>query len=141
LLNNIPFYDYDYLSTLGSNQIDRIEVNCEHIAYGNIEFYGILSIHTKDRILIPNKQALIYDNKVENSSNQILQNDTSGTKLKQMPSFKQSLFWKPDLVLDKAGKVKLEFFTSDLAAEYIVDFEGITDNGTPVAKKIKFVVQ
>jgi len=141
LLNNIPFYDYDYLSTLGSNQIDRIEVNCEHIAYGNIEFYGILSIHTKDKILIPNKQALVFDNKVENSSNQILQNDASGTKLKQMPSFKQNLFWKPDLVLDKAGKVKLEFFTSDLAAEYIVDFEGITDNGTPVTKKIKFVVQ
>jgi hypothetical protein len=142
LLNNIPFYDFDYLSTLGSNQIDRAEVNYEHIAYGNIEFFGILSVHTKDKIVIPNKQALLFDNKVENSSDQISEIiDSSAINRMKMPNFRQTLLWKPNLVFDTTGKIKLEFFTSDLSAEYIIDIEGITDNGIPLAKKLMFLVK
>ena len=142
LLNNIPFYDYDYLSTLGSNQIDRIDVDCRHLAYGNLDFYGILSVYTKDKVMISNRQALIYENKVENLPiAHVAEKETDNIDLAKLPDFKQVLFWKPDLALDVNGNAKLEFNTSDLATEYIIDVEGLTDNGIPVSKKILFKVQ
>ncbi len=142
LLNNIPFYDYDYLSSLGSKQIERIEVNGKHICYGNLDFYGILSVYTKDKILITNKQSLIFDNKVENPSLKTYEiNDSDEKHSFKMPILKQVLFWKPDITFDSTGYAKFEFYTSDLAAEYMVDFEGLTTNGIPVAKKITFVVK
>jgi hypothetical protein len=142
LLNNIPFYDYEYLSTMGSNQIEHIDVVYRHIAYGNIDFTGILSVYTKDKVLISNRQSIIYENKVENSAflNNIEKSITNDDFMK-LPTFKQVLFWKPDLTFNASGNARLEFYTSDLATEYIVDIEGLTEKGFPVSKKMTFKVK
>jgi hypothetical protein len=141
LLNNVPFYDYDYLATLGSKQIDHIDICYKHIAYGDIEFYGILSVFTKDKIIISNGQSIIFDNKVEAASFMpvdITKHDSNLSS--KQPNFKQDLYWNPELIFDTSGNCKLEFCSSDLASEYIVDIEGLTEEGIPVSESFSFKI-
>jgi hypothetical protein len=142
LLNNIPFYDYEYLSKLGSNEIDRIDVTYRFKVYGNLNLPGVLSVYTKDNIIISNRQTLVYENKVENiSSAHWVEKEINSKDFEKFPNFKQFLCWEPDLVFDTEGYARLEFFTSDLPTEYLIDIEGITDHGIPVSKKIAFKVK
>ncbi len=49
LLNNIPFPDPAFIAKLGSKQIKKIDLKKNHIIYGNIDLYGILSITTNQK--------------------------------------------------------------------------------------------
>jgi hypothetical protein len=138
MLNNIPFYNYNYLSTLGSRQIDQIDVKYNYSVYGNLNLPGILSIYTKDKIIISNKNSIIFDNKVESIS---FNNETNTNDVEKTPVFKQLLYWNPELVFDINGQAKLEFNTTDLKTEYYIDIEGLTNKGIPVSKRFLFKVQ
>jgi hypothetical protein len=140
LLNNVPFYDYDFLTTLGSKQIDHIDICYKHIAYGDIDFYGIMSVFTKDKIIISNGQSVIFDNKVEASVFTTIDKTNPNKVSAKQPNFKQALYWNPQLVFDASGNCKLEFFASEMASEYIIDIEGVTSNGFPVAKRLSFKI-
>jgi hypothetical protein len=140
LLNNIPFNNYEYLSTLGSHQIESIEIIHRNLFYGDIDFAGIVSIYTKDKTIIPDKQTFIFENKVEKIVNQEKKKKDQTTSSK-LPDFQQVLLWNPDLKLDKNGHASVEFNTSSLPGEYFIDIEGLTQNGIPVSKRLIFKVQ
>jgi hypothetical protein len=46
-----------------------------------------------------------------------------------MPDRRNLLLWEPHISLDKSGKRRLEFFTSDLTGDYTIIVEGMTQNG------------
>lgn len=139
LLNNVPFFDLNYIATLGSKQIDRIEVLEKHIAYGEAEFFGIVAIFTKDKALIQNGRSVSIDNKVElpeiNTKYESKEVDS------KIPDFRQNLMWNPNIVLEKNKATTIEFYTSELKTSYIVDIEGVSSNGIPFCKKILLEVK
>lgn len=45
------------------------------------------------------------------------------------PNFRQLLYWNPNLRVESGKTVNVEFYTSDLAARYLVKILGVTDTG------------
>ena len=45
------------------------------------------------------------------------------------PDYRKTLYWQPEVNLDKDGKAVFTFFTSDEKGEYIIHCEGRTDKG------------
>ena len=59
----------------------------------------------------------------------------------RMPDQRSVLFWSPNVVTDKEGKQRLEFYSSDLTGEYEVVIEGLTSNGLAGSGKHTFSVK
>ncbi len=139
LLNNIPFSDLNYIATLGSKQIDRIEVLGKHIAYGDAEFYGLISIFMKDKTIIQDGHSMVVDNKFE--PQETGPNQDTMYNASKIPNFKQALFWNPNVLINNNGTASVEFNTSELRTNYVVDIEGITSEGIPFSNKLVLKVK
>jgi hypothetical protein len=59
----------------------------------------------------------------------------------KMADLRSTIYWSPNLITDKDGKVDLSFFTADEPGKYLVTLEGVTLNGQLVRKKQEFVVK
>ncbi len=57
------------------------------------------------------------------------------------PDYRSTLYWNPDIVIDENGKAKLEFFTSDEKADYVLLIEGMTPDGSFIVEEETFEVE
>lgn len=57
------------------------------------------------------------------------------------PDYRRTLYWNPSLTTDELGNITFSFYTSDEAAEYRVDVEGMTYDGIPFTKEYYFSVE
>ncbi len=144
LLNNIPVFDYGVINSLGTKQIERIELKTKHMYFGDLEIFGILSIFTKENYI----PYLKSGNKVFSFSNEVLKpvkskNDPDYSlkngKNSKIPDFRQTLYWNPDFELKNKGTI--EFYTSDLKTSYDVVIQGITQNGIPLSARTTIEVR
>jgi hypothetical protein len=56
------------------------------------------------------------------------------------PDYRNTLFWKPDIITDTNGEASISFFCSDINSNFIGIIEGVTNNGLLGANSIKFNV-
>lgn len=56
-----------------------------------------------------------------------------GTPLMEA-DYRRTLYWNPDVILDKQGRAKLEFYNNGVCRVLSVSAEGITSNGTLLVK-------
>jgi hypothetical protein len=135
MLNGIPFDNLDHLATLGSKDIDRIEIINTPYYYGDLSYRGIVSIFTKDNKLPGSwleNNALVYKNKTvpfNSSTNPTETNDMNDFRI---PDLRQNLYWNPNLKLKAGGKKQILFRTSDLKSDYTIKIQGITNRGIPI---------
>jgi hypothetical protein len=66
---------------------------------------------------------------------------TDLVKSGHIPDFRNTLYWRPDLVTSKDGKAELEFFTSDETEEYTIIVEGISSDGKRGRTTTKLLVR
>ncbi len=133
LLNGIPFTDLNYIQTLGSDKIERIEVVNSRILYGRLSFNGILSIFTKDleipgSYLVRNSYMLELENKTEAGATYSYDIRPKGSS--KIPDFRQALYWNPDVVLQPGKEKEIHFRTSYLTGEYNINIQGIGSDGS-----------
>ncbi|NNU33170.1 TonB-dependent receptor plug domain-containing protein [Mucilaginibacter sp. S1162] len=57
------------------------------------------------------------------------------------PDHRTTIYWKPDIVTDKAGNAAFKFYTSDDKGTYQITIEGITADGRPAHLVKNFVVE
>lgn len=55
--------------------------------------------------------------------------------------FRNTLYWKPDLLTDNNGEAEIEFYTSDINSKFRVVIEGISGNGLLGGRIIEFDVE
>ena len=58
-----------------------------------------------------------------------------------LPDFRNTLFWKPDLITDENGEASIAFFCSDINSQFIGEIEGVSGDGFLGAKNFKFSVK
>lgn len=146
LLNGIPFSDLNYIATLGSFDIQRIEVVSSRFFAGNLTFQGIVSIYTRDHqipVTYIDNHTLAFPNDVaatsiNNRKTDISANIQSGAHL---PDFRFNLYWNPDLRISGNNQAFVEFTTSQLSGKYKVNIQGITTSGDPLSATISFEVK
>ncbi len=140
LLNNIPVFDYNILNSLGSKLIQRIELKTNHMYYGSLEIFGIISIFTKEDfipVLKTGHKVVTFPNEVLVSGTNFISPDYSNVVLKnsKIPDFRQTLYWNPDFGIDTKDQNTIEFYTSDLKTTYDIIIQGISEKGIPVSAR------
>jgi len=131
------------VAVLGSEQIKKIESIDAERAFGDLVFQGVVSITSKLNEIentIPASHSLrIKNDKLNKNENFVSINSTLIQK-KNIPLYKQLLYWNPNVEINGTDNTDVEFYTSDNKANYIIKVEGISDDGTPISLSSGFQV-
>jgi len=140
-LDGVYQENLDQIMKMGSDMIRKIEIlNTERI-YGDVLFQGVISIFSVNR-LVTTLDTFAPTYRIKNSTIHPATklSDRPANQEKNTPDFRQLLYWNPVVEFGEANTNRLEFYTSDHTATYIMQLEGLTDDGRPVSKQIKFQV-
>jgi hypothetical protein len=54
---------------------------------------------------------------------------TDEKKASRIPDYRNTLYWNPCVRPDRNGKAQVEFWSSDNASSYLINMQGITQEG------------
>ncbi|OQY04964.1 MAG: hypothetical protein B6I20_02110, partial [Bacteroidetes bacterium 4572_117] len=54
--------------------------------------------------------------------------DRNGKKQQKL-DLRKTIFWNPDININKSGMADIKFYTSDISGEYLIKLEGISKKG------------
>jgi hypothetical protein len=147
LLNGVPFRDINYIATLGTRDIQRIEIiNSSRFLAGDLSYDAVISIYTHE-VKIPEtyikNHTMVLQNTVvatdeENKDNEYV---TPSQSRSHFPDFRSNLYWNPDLKVCGNNKVTIEFTASQLAGKFHAKIQGITPSGIPLDASVSFSVK
>jgi hypothetical protein len=147
LLNGVPFSDINYIATLGTRDIKRIEIiNSSRFLAGDLTYDGIISVYTHDK-KIPetyiNSHTMVFQNTVAetDAENKYDEYIVPVRPRSHFPDFRSNLYWNPDLKVCGNNKVTVEFTTSQLAGKFHAKIQGITSSGIPLNASVSFSVK
>jgi hypothetical protein len=144
-LNSVPFPDPVFVSKLDSRLIRKIELKRNHVLFGDLNIYGIVSITSYQKNIFSldaDNASLIFPNAV-NDFPVFLPGPDYGEntpEIRNIPDFRQTLYWNPEVILTN-GQAKLEFYTSDIKGIYTIEVEGMTSEGNPLSGQAFFEVK
>jgi len=148
LLNGVPFRDINYIATLGTHDIKRIEIiNSGIFMAGDLEYNAVVSIYTHD-VGLPEpylkNYTMFFQNTVAGTDED---NDSAkfrvppGQSRSHFPDFRSNLYWNPELKVSGNNTIAVEFTTSRLMGQFIAEVQGITSSGIPVIAYVSFSVE
>ena len=129
---------------LGSDQIKKIDVIDTERIFGDLVFQGIISIMSKSneiRNTIPAIQSKRLKNDNFNTGIRYVSTDPGSIQNKNIPYFKQLLYWNPDLEINGTYPASFEFYTTDNSAKFIIKIDGISEDGTPISSSTGIIVK
>ncbi len=132
--------------SLPVNMVDRIDVLNASPLYGVRGANGVVNIITRTGIRRdPVKQSpnsayikvkgfdvprIFYSPKYDNKTNQDF-----------IPDYRTTIFWEPNITINKSRNVTISYFNADNPATINVTVEGITEEGIPLTRKVNYEVK
>lgn len=146
LLNSVPFYDMNYIATLGSKDISRIEVIGGNYLLGDLTMEGLVSIYTHDHKIpqsyLKNK-SFIFQNTVvppdKPTTHIIADRVNAGTS--HDPDFRVNLLWDPAREITGDQKLVIRFPVSLITGTYDIVVNGLNRKGSVLSGKTSFEVK
>jgi len=138
-LDGVYLDDINKIIALNSERIKKIEVIENKRAFGNILFYGILSIQTFANEVLkttPGPHSLRLSNDMLTVGKPFVVQSPPSTQESKMPFFKQLLYWNPMATL----QTDYTFYSSENTGDFLIKAEGIADDGTPVSATTRIQV-
>ncbi len=142
-LDGVYVDDIDKIIRLGSEQIKKIDIIDNERAFGDLVFSGAISIISKSNEMANTKPAfcsLRLKNDSINVGSSLVTIDPEYVQNKNVPVFKQLLYWNANLELNGTDETHFEFYTSDNTATFTIKVEGISENGTAISASSNFQV-
>ena len=146
LLNGVPFKDINYIATLGTRDIRKIEViNSGSFIAGDLKYNAVVSIYTHD-VALPEpylkNYAMVFYNTVAGTDEKAegIRFGVPERSWSHFPDFRSNLYWNPDLKVPGKNTMAVEFTTSLLQGKFRAEVQGITSSGIPVVAYISFSV-
>jgi hypothetical protein len=143
-LDGVLIDDVSGIIHLGSDKVKRIEMVCTRYNYGEQLFPGILAVFS-NKGEINHLEPLPGSLRLQLEPYQPYSVFINRTYLKEnldyMPDFRQLLFWNPDVKISKNNNQDLEFYASDHSGSYIIEVEGISNEGIPISAIAKIIVK
>lgn len=138
IIDGIPVYDNQIIMNMDFSDVKLIEVirSKDRLSkYGHLGMGGALQIRTRTGSFIPpNIEGIAsFDYKgVEKPKEFFNPKYKSNSKPDNVPDFRNTILWNPDLNVGNTGKVELEFYYSDELEDLVIEVQGITSEGIPV---------
>jgi hypothetical protein len=132
--------------TLPMNIVDRIDVLNASPLYGVRGANGVINIITLTGIRrAPEKPSPNYVYTVVNGYDipRVFYSPNYDNKTEQTfhPDYRSTIFWEPNIKVEKSKSVKLEYFYADNPSAIKIIVEGVTEEGIPLTGKIKYDVK
>jgi len=143
LLNGVPYTDLAYIATLGTKDIQRIEVISENLLLGKLTLPCLISIYTYDNMIPEN----FLKNNTFTYRNLVIPNNPDNEPIPEVvpgehdPDFRTTLYWNPHVILSGKETLALEFPASRFKSLYTVKIRGFTGKGYPLRADTSFEVK
>jgi hypothetical protein len=134
LIDGVRIVDPSIIADLDPEIIEKIDVVKEMYLVGTNLFYGIVNVISKagdySCVTLPD-YAIRMPYRVVDPILPFVSPDYSSveTKDSRVPDFRNTLYWNPSFRPNKDGKARIEFWTSDITSDYIINIQGITSDG------------
>ncbi len=139
LIDGLPIYNSKYILNLNPLEVKKISLSYAEGILNGVNYDGVLSIETEEGhygkiqklgqgVFAINGYAGNYEFKIPKR----LSND---------PDFRSTYYWNPHVELTSDHPVTLTFPTSYDPGKYLVDIQGINEDGSIIAQKFIFEVR
>jgi hypothetical protein len=140
MIDGVSINDLTLVANLDPEIVEKIDVVKTTYIIGDFKLYGIVNIMTREGnfkgLTLPDYAAKLSYRVIEPVGS-FYSPDYSESEKKQsrIPDLRNTLYWDPSLKPDKDGKIRIEFWTSDIASDFIVNIQGFNGSGNPVSYK------
>jgi hypothetical protein len=140
LVDGVIINDPAIIAELDPEIVEKIDVVREKYFVGDYLFFGLVNVITKSgdfgNVTLP-RYAARLPYRVIDPVVSFLSPDYSSAEMKnsRIPDFRNTLYWNPSVKPDKDGKAVIEFWTSDVVLDYVINIQGITSEGKQIALK------
>jgi len=134
MIDGIIIKDAGLIANLDPEIVEKIDVIREKYLVGKYFFPGIINVITKagDFSCVSLPEYMIrMPYRVVEPVKSFVSPDYSSEEVRdnRIPDYRNTLYWNPSVKPDKDGKVRVEFWSSDNKADYIINIQGITTEG------------
>ncbi len=133
-IDGVIIKDPSMIANLDPEIVEKIDVIKEKYYVGKYTFSGIVNVITKagdfSSVSLPEYMVrLPY--RVVDPVFSFASPDYSSTEIRnsRFPDFRNTLYWNPSVSTDKQGKIRVEFWASDVVSDYEINIQGITSDG------------
>ncbi|MCK0158666.1 TonB-dependent receptor plug domain-containing protein [Cellulophaga sp. F20128] len=136
-IENIPIWEVDFIDVLKGSRA---------AIFGSEGGNGVIAVYT-----------LTGEEQVKQNNSRVGQNGfvhpgfyqsrkfyepgfTNDSTMDGRPKYTTTLFWEPNITVDKTGKHTFEFPAKSVSGRYTVSLEGITSEGLPVVSETTFSI-
>ena len=134
MIDGVIIRDASLIANLDPEIVEKIDIIREKYFVGRYFFSGIINVITKtgdfNCVSLPDYMIrLPY--RVLDPLNSFVSPDysTEQTWESRIPDYRNTLYWNPSVKSDKNGKARVEFWSSDNKADYVINVQGITKEG------------
>ncbi|MBE0679483.1 MAG: hypothetical protein IH592_12040, partial [Bacteroidales bacterium] len=137
-IDGVVVSDPAVIAGLDPDHVERIDVIRDRYVVGDYIFFGLVNIITYDgdysRVSLPD-HAVRLPYRVTDPVRRFYSPDYSTLERRRdrTPDFRNTLFWEPSVARSGDGKFRVEFWSSDVAGDYEINLQGVTDDGDPVS--------
>jgi hypothetical protein len=140
LIDGVVVHDASSIANLDPELVERIETVRDKYLVGDYLIYGIVNVITRlggfSCISLPDYavrlQWRVADQVYSFASPEYPSMDK---KNNHIPDFRNTLYWNPSLIPGKDGKFRVEFWSSDFASDYIINIQGVGNDGRNISIK------
>ncbi|MDQ3534148.1 MAG: hypothetical protein M3421_00810 [Bacteroidota bacterium] len=143
IVDGIPIYDLQIIMNMEHSDVKLIELirSKERVKqYGHLGMGGVFQVRTRTgSFMPPNIEGIAgIDYKgIEKAKEFFSPKYKASPEPDNLPDFRNTLLWKPDINIGEDGKASFDFYFSDELEDIIVEVQGLTNDGIPVyAKKL-----
>jgi hypothetical protein len=146
MIDGVIVNDLAVLVDLNPEIVEKIEVVKTPYLIGDLILHGIVNVITRpgnfSSITMP-EYAVILPYRVIEKPSTISLPDYSDEQIRQnrIPDLRNTLYWNPSVKTGKNGETEIEFWTSDLPGNYIINIQGISGTGEKVSLHKSFKVR
>ncbi len=146
MIDGVIVNDPALIANIDPELVEKIDLVRDKYYVGDYLFYGIVNIITKagnfSCVQLPGYAVRIPYRATEPEWSFISPDySTEVMKESKIPDFRNTLYWNPSVKPGSDGKAVAEFWSSDVATEYVVDIQGIGIDGKPVSVRKTVLVK
>jgi len=146
MIDGVMINDMSVLAELNPETVEKIEVVKTPYLMGDLILHGIVNVITRSgnfsNINMPDYVVILPYRVIEEQST-LTAPDYSDehNRLNRKPDLRNTLYWNPSVKTDMNGKAEIQFWTSDLPGNYIINIQGISGTGEKVTLHKSFTVR
>jgi hypothetical protein len=134
LLDGIPVFKINSIMEYDPLKVNTLDVITHKYYYGPLSFPGLASYRTYDgdypdfpideRAIVMDYDGLLWPREFFSPVYEIATEQQS-----RIPDFRNLLYWSPSITTGDRGESSFSFYTSDQPGDYLVNIQGLGEDG------------